>query len=100
MKKKFFKALSACTIVIVLALNVTVVLDDNATSYLKFDMIGQLLAGGYSGSSSYSAPSTYAQIVCIYTEDDVDENGHVNTASHYPICSGTGSLYCVHICND
>lgn len=44
MKKKFLKTLSALAIAAVLALNVTVVLDDNATSYLEFGAIGKILA--------------------------------------------------------
>ena len=54
MKKKFFNALSALVIAAVLALNVTVVLDDNATSYLKWDVIGKIFADGTSGSGSGS----------------------------------------------
>ena len=52
MKKKFFNALSVLAIAAVLALNVTVVLDDNATSYLKWDVIGKILADPTSGSGS------------------------------------------------
>lgn len=63
MRKKFFKTLSALAIAAVLALNVTVVLDDNAASYLKFDTLGKILAqtttsgsGSGSGSTKYKTP--------------------------------------------
>ena len=65
-----------------LALNVTVVLDDNATSYLNFDVIGKILADETSGSSGGGITcDTGGEGIC-YEEDlplewtDCDDGVH------------------------
>ncbi len=59
MKTKFLKSLSVIAIAAVLALNVTVVLDDNSSSNLNWDFMGKILADGTSGSGTKPEKKVY-----------------------------------------
>ena len=84
MRKKVFKALSALGIAAVLALNVTVVLDDNASSYVKFGMIGQIFASG-TGSGSGSSSNGYGNdlLDCEWKEREAILNAQQEPTGRY-----------------
>ncbi|GAO30507.1 hypothetical protein [Geofilum rubicundum] len=54
MKKKFFNGVSTLAIVAIVALNVHVVTSEQTPAFLKWDVIGKILADGTSGSGSGS----------------------------------------------